>query len=117
MKKLLLLSLLIIGCSSQPLPKDIHVLDEVSNETLNKWAVEIDTLFDISKGYLQGFSEFRGYVDENNLDSYKENFPTITWERAYQYSKALLIDKKPYEEVAKEFELLEQFINRMFDLQ
>ena len=30
-----MLSLLIIGCSSQPLPKDIHVLDEVSNETLN----------------------------------------------------------------------------------
>ena len=117
MKKLFILSSLFISCSQEPMPNNVHILDEISKETLNQWSSEIDTLFDISKGYLQGFSEFRGYIDKNALDNYKEKYPTITWEKAYLYTKALLIDKKPFEEVQEEFEVMNEFINRMFNLE
>lgn len=121
MKKLLLLSLLFIGCQNTTndklLPEDVHILDLVPASTIDSWAIEIDSLFDVSKGYFSYFSDFAAeayeFAEVGEIEKYKQQFPNVTWQRLLDYTHALIIDGIDYEIVEKEFPQITAFLDRI----
>ena len=96
MKKLLLLSLLLIGCGpSGPMPSDISIFETPSDEILERWANEIDTIWkDVPDNEFAFF-----IVDEMDLLPYESDqerlkikYSDITWQLAYDMMKAVYVD-------------------------
>ena len=95
MKKLLLLSLLFIGCnnaqnSSVPMPNEIPLLEIPSDNILQSWANKIDTIWTP-----ENFKEYNLILElRKNLSSEDYNmlmtkYKDLTWQSYYDYYIAI----------------------------
>ena len=94
MKKLLLLSLLFIGCGpSGPMPSDIPLLELPTDEMLENWANKIDSVF-----APENFKEFSSVgqlkerVSSDFYDALKIKYQDLTWQSFYDLYVDVYVD-------------------------
>ena len=95
MKRLLLLSLLFIGCGpSGPMPSDISIWETPSDETIERWANEIDTIWrDVQDNSFAFFMvDEMDQLSEGLQERLKLKYSDITWQLPYDMMKAIFID-------------------------
>ena len=98
MKKLLLLSLLIIGCNNAnqtglPNPSDYAIWETPLDEDVERWATEIDTLWNSSMLVFFIENSKMDIEDEEEDEEYdvlKIKYQDITYQMMYDFIKAML---------------------------
>ena len=93
MKKLLLLSFLFIGCQSGPMPGDVKLLDVPTDEMLENWANEIDTIFAPENfKYFNDIIELKESVSSDFYDALKIKYQDLTWQSFYDFYVDVFVD-------------------------
>ena len=119
MKRLLLLSLLFIGCGpSGPMPSDISIFEIPSDETLDRWANKIDTIWkDVRDNEFAGFiiDEWELLPNESDRERFKIKYSDITWQLAYDMMKAVYVDSTYFNfENLNKYDSEEEYIDATF---
>ena len=121
MKKLLLLSLIIIGCqnttqSNLPNPSDYSIFESPTEEDFERWGSELDTLWsnadfmNLPKLFSEGFSEFK----DEEVKMLTIKYQDITYQYIYDFQKAI-IDSTYYTfENLNKYETVDDYIETEF---